>query len=183
MMKKFLAILTACMLLCGAAMAETTSAADTRVSVILIEGTEEEITETLYESEQGYSLWYDAERLVPTELYGHTCFAPDATIEEPAISLLIVDTDINPEDGEAFLGEAVGGYGPEAEISEPAWETLENGITIGTISAVEEGVVYRFYLVMDDVNVLCLTATYPLEAAEGFGVRFDHMVRTIEFSK
>lgn len=182
-MKKILAILMACMLLCGAAMAETAAAGDTRASVILIEGMEEEITETLYVSEQGYSLWYDAERLLPTELYGHTCFAPDGMIEEPAISLLIVDAEINPEDGEAFLGEAVGGYGPEAEISNPSWETLENGITIGSISAVEEGVVYRFYLIMDDVNVLCLTATYPQEAAEGYGARFDWLVRTIEFMK
>ena len=182
-MKKYLAFFMICALfLSGAAIAGTENQPETRTATILLEGMEETIEKTRWDSADGYAIWYDAARVAPGDMYGHGYFAPTDAEDETEISLIIVKTEIDPADGKAFLGEAVGGYGPEAEISEAVWTTMENGITIGTISATEEGVVYRFYLVTDDINVLCITATFPMEAAEGYGIRFDHMVRTIEFS-
>lgn len=184
-MKKWAAILMACLLLTGAVMAEgkteSESAPQTRQTIVMMEGMEEEIQETLFDSGLGYSIWYEADRLVPSEQYGHVTFVPVDGGEEPVISLMIVQAEIAKEQAEAFLGEAVGGYEPTAEISEPVWETLENGVVIGTVDAMEEGRIDRFYLVMGGDQVLCITATYPLEAAEGFGVRFDRMVKTIGF--
>ena len=177
-MKRWIAALLCLMLMTGCAFAEDT----TRVREMILEGTAEEVTETLYRNEAGYSLWYPSEYLQPGKQYSHPCFYPAGDQGESGIYFLIVEAEANPADAEGLLAEAVGGFGPDAVISEAKWTTTESGALLGSIQAAETGVIYRFYLVTDEWDeLLMITACFPEEAAEGFGVRFDRLAETIAF--
>lgn len=156
------------------------SPVQTREGVIMLEGMEEPVTETLYESVNGFSLWYPADTFAIVQENGNDVIRPaDASIE--GVSLIIVPVDIPVEESEALILEATGGYMPgEAEISEIAEWQLESGLNVKSVDALCEGVINRFYLITGHDRVYCLTATYSLEAAEGFGARLDHIVATFE---
>lgn len=156
------------------------SPVETRESVIALEGMEEPVTETLYESVNGFSIWYPADTFAIVQEHGNDVIRPaDASIE--GVSLIIVPVDIPVEESEALIHEATGGYMPgEAEISEITEWQLESGLNVKSVDALCEGVINRFYLIAGSDRVYCLTATYPLEAAEGFGTRFDYIVATFE---
>ena len=189
-MKKVISfVLAALMLLSVFAAAEGIQPA-TRTSTITIEGVEEEITETQYISDAGYSVWYQPElyKLDIPDGQAHF-FAIDSTPEgeEPGLLtsgayLLIVPADIAYEDAEAFLMEATGGFDPSAAvISAATSETLENGVEIKSLTVTEDTTFYGFYIVTNGEKVLCISTICPIEAVEGWGARFDHMVKTIEF--
>lgn len=191
-MKKFVSVICAVLMLLSAlAFAETENLQpETRISVITIEGIEEEITETLHVSEGGYSLWYQADNFLLNTADDQThLFAIDSTPEGAEIGIgtsaaymLIVPVDISYEDTDAFLMEATGGFDPSvAVIGEPTAETLENGIEIKTVTVTEESTVFTYYIVTNGEKVLCITALCTLEAIEGFGTRFYNIVKTIEF--
>ena len=153
-MKKVLSIIIAILImLMSFAMAEAPEAAqpETRTAVIMLEGTEEEITETLYADEAGYSVWYQADLLKLEAADGQAhFFAIDSTAEgeEPGLLssdsyLLIVPAEIALEDANAFLMEATGGFDPNAAtIGEVFSETLENGVELRCISVTEASTVY-----------------------------------------
>ena len=180
MMKRWIAALLCLMMLGCCAAAEETA----RVHEMIMEGMSEQVNETLYQSGDGYELWYPSDYLTPGEQYGHDCFCPVGADEENDIYFLIVSGQADPADAEALLGEAVGGFGPDAQISEVSWTTTEGGALLGSVQAVEDGMFYRHYLVTDEEDeLLLITACFPAEAAEGFGVRFDRMAQTISFAR
>lgn len=181
-MKKWLVMLLCLIIASGCAFAEELPA-DTRMSQIELEGMIEAFAETKHTGGSGYTIWYPSEYLAPAQRYGHDVFVPVGAenAEENDVYFMIVPVDIAPEEADSLLAEAVGGYGEEAVIGEKAWKELGNGVSVGTVQAEEDGVIWRFYLVTDGNSVLCITACFPREAAEGFGVRFDRMADTIEF--
>jgi len=189
-MKKVISfVLAALMLLSVFAAAEGIQPA-TRTSTITIEGVEEEITETQYISDAGYSVWYQPElyKLDTPDGQAHF-FAIDSTPEgeEPGLLtsgayLLIVPADIAYEDAEAFLMEATGGFDPEtAMVSDIVTETFEDGTEIKNICVLEGDIAYSYCIYTDGETILCITAVCPLEAIEGWGARLDHILHTIEF--
>ncbi len=187
-MKKMIAFVLSLMLTfsCAAAEEQTVGcpAAEPlqRTAVMMIEGQSEEVTETQFFSAGGCEIWYPSEYLVPVSRYGRDCFVPVGAGEESETYFMIVSSDAETADAEALLTEAVGGFPPEAEISEPVWSTTADGSLLGSVDARMDGTVYRFYLAGNDDALLLITACFPLEAAEGFGVRFDRMAETIAFS-
>lgn len=179
-MKRWLAAMLCLLTLTGCAWAEE----NVRVHEMMLEGLPEQVNETMYQSDNGYELWYPSDYLTFSEQYGHDCFCPVGAEEESDIYFLIVSGQADPADAEALLGEAVGGFGPDAQISEVSWTTTEGGALLGSVQAVEGGVYYRHYLVTDEEDeLLLITACFPAEAAEGFGVRFDRMAQTISFEQ
>ena len=95
---------------------------------------------------------------------------------------MIVPSEASAAHAEGLLDEAVGGFGPESEVGEPRWSTTADGFLLGAVDAKTESEMFRFYLVTNDKAVLLITACFPHEAAEGFGVRFDRMAESIAFS-
>ncbi len=191
-MKKLISIAVVLIMvisLCAFAETDAVAQPETRTTVITLEGMEEEITETLYVSEDGYSIWYQSDMLNLDTNIGHAYFAPvNENTEDGAVDftsdiyMVIVPIEIPYEDTDAFLLEATGGFDPSvAVIGEATAETLENGIEIKNVAVIENDIVYCYYLVTNAEMVLCITAAYPTEAAEGFGVRFHNTLRTIEF--
>ncbi len=186
-MKKLIAFVLCIVLAAGCAVAEEQSvgcpAAEKtqRTSVYQIEGMSEEVTETLFAGAAGYEIWYPDEYLEAGLQYGHDCFRPVGAGEDSDIYFMIVPADANPADAEGLLSEAVGGFGPEATIDDMELSESD-GILIGRVGVIDGNTVYRYYLISDRQNMLLITACFPAEAAEGFGVRFDRMAETITFT-
>lgn len=192
-MKKVISILLASLMLVMCfAVAETaeTAPVETRECAIVIEGVEETITETLHADEAGYSIWYQADLLKLELVDGNAYFfAIDSTVEgeEPGFEtsssyVTVVPTELTAEESVGYLAEAVGGYDPAvAVIGEETSETLENGVRIDTVSVEEEGVNYTFYVITNGELVLCVNSVCPVDALCGWCVRFDHMIKSIEF--
>lgn len=189
-MKKLLSLVLAFLVvLAGAAFAGAALPA-TRTSVIMLEGVEEEITETQHIDGNGYSIWYQADLFTLETPDGQAHFfaiGSTAEGEEPGLLtsesyMLVVPVEILYEDTDAFLAEATGGFDPAvAAIGEPAAVTLENGIEIKSVLVTEAETAYGFYIVTDGTDVLCVSTVCPVEALEGWGARFDHAVKTITF--
>lgn len=170
-MKRIL-ILALALLISGMALAEGTM---TRERAIQIEGAEETIRETYFESENGYSLWIPEGFDVTSDLGYDSIYAADA--EEDSVYLTIVPVEIDPSEGEAFLGEATGGFDSEAAvISDKTEWTLESGLNVKSAEVAFEGYMYRYYLISDEKAVFCLTAAFPEEAIEGYGARLAAIV-------
>lgn len=191
-MKRLMALVLCLMVSVGFALAEGVDQAATvgcppaeaeqRTSVYMIEGVSEEVVETQFVSADGYEIWYPSEYLAAVEQYGHESFVPVGADAQSDTYFLIVPSEADQADAEALLAEAVGGFGPETEISEVRWSTTADGSLLGAVDASADGTVFRFYLAANDETLLLITACFPEEAAEGFGVRFDRMAETIAFS-
>lgn len=151
-----------------------------RESGVVIEGIEETISETRYESENGFALWYPSETFRVYSEYGHETIVPlDETVDD--VSLMIVPVDIPVDQAEAFIHEATGGYMPdEAVISEITEWKLDSGLNVKTVQATLAEEIHRFYLITGEESVYCVTAMFPLEALEGYGVRLERIVSTME---
>lgn len=193
-MKKFLVFALAVLMFATPVMAEGNRNAETtvnqqevaeeqtRTATIEIEGIEEEVLEYQYVSESGYTLWYSAEHFEPLDYYDNAMFVPvGETTEENTLSFMVVPTEVAVEDADSMLAEATASYDPETVgmINEM---TTEQGIVIKSVDVDENDQVTRFYLVIGEDRVLCITAQLPVEALEGAGVRFNKMAESIEFT-
>lgn len=189
-MKKALSLLLALLLMMSVCAWAETPAPETRSSTVMIEGMEEEIIETRFVSDAGYSLWYQADLFHVDANDGQAFFfalpsTPEG--EEPGLLtsesyLLVVPVDIDPAEADVMLDEAVGGYvDTEAIIGEVVEIPLESGIELKSVSVQDGDTMSCFYLVKSEEKVLCVTAFCTLEGIEGWGTRFDAMVKSIEF--
>lgn len=189
-MKKIISVIVAALIIVSVfAFAENTEP-ETRVTTIVMEGIETEIIETKYTDETGYSIWYQADlfQVNTVDDQAHF-FAIDSTAEgeQPGLGasssyMLVVPADIDPAEADAFIIEATGGFDPSvATISEVTTETREDGIVVRSVFVEDESNAYSFYLLTDGEQVLCVSTICPLEAMEGWGLRFDNMVKSIEF--
>ena len=198
-MKKIISVALALLFVFCCAIAE--DAPETRVSVIEGEGIREEIVETLYTSEYGYNLWYPAELLAPVDMkavgekdgavYMFDVFVPawylEVEEEVPAnelIYMMIVPTDVPVEYADDFLLEATGGFDPGVAVIGEARELeTDTDTVIKTIDVEENGVVFRYYLVMNAERMLCITTTFPVDALEGYAIHIERLVASINFAE
>ena len=157
------------------------SQAQTREAVIFLEGMEEPVTETLYESALGFSFWYDAELMTV-----------DESASEDGRSLIVFPTESDlPVYLELMMPEAVGML-PNKFLEQNAapgteyyYDATEAGDEImGFVQRAEfnDSLFTAYSVVCSDETFVAAYATYPLEAAEGFGSRFSRLLSTVSFT-
>ena len=209
---RFLLILLVLTLILGAALAQETPAITqapdaaqtpasmetpeatppvTKEATISLEGMEEPVTLTLFESELGYSLWYDANlfALVKPDEQAEAqqvidTFAPSIEGVIQGVSLSIrpdSQADIPlKEAGEAMLKTMQDGGFAVTQLNTstlfPQYEAL------GFHGVSGEGVMEQYLLQFESARFV-LTLTYPQEAAEGFGARLYYLISTFEPAK
>jgi hypothetical protein len=209
---RFLLILLVLTLILGAALAQEapavtqspdaaqTPAADaspeatppvTKEATISLEGMEEPVTLTLFESELGYSLWYDANLFAlvkPDEQSAAQqvtdTFAPAIEGAIPGVSLTIhpdSQADVSLSDaGEAMLKTMQDGGFTVTQLDTstlfPQYEAL------GFHGVSSEGVMEQYLLQFENARFI-LSLSYPQEAAEGFGARLYYLISTFEPAK
>lgn len=170
---------TMILVLCIAFGAMAEANPNTRVGTIEMEGTQEAVNEALFESPRGYQLWIDTDRFAYVE--------PDE------------GSDI--DSFEPLLPDALDGVGLYINYSSQLGYTLdmaredvqkvlvENGFTVSELDAkplfpddiacgfhaIKGDMVVDKYIIAAKDGAFYLSLAYPIEAAEGFGVRLNHM--------
>lgn len=133
-----------------------------RRRVIQVEGIGESLVESRFVSTMGYALW------MPEGVFSYVsddrgdCFIP----ENP--NAAGVELVIAPATDEALSA---------GEVSS---ESLENGVSWIRSDREFAGTIERTYLIDLPELRLIAAATFPAEAAEGYGARLDEMLRTLE---
>ena len=140
----------------------------------------DEFAEAKYESEE-FSLWYPIGQIEPRTVLGHDGFVPAGSGLENEIHLMIVMSDIAPENADGLLTEATAGFGGDCVVRTLEERTLLSGAAMSGAEAVQDGIIYRYYLVMDADQVCCMTAQFPAEGEIDYGPVFDRMAESIEF--
>lgn len=186
MKKKVLPLLAAVLLIVGLLACAEAPTPVTRQERILLEGNEEMITTTRFESYRGYALWIDMDylTLIPeVEGLGMDLFRrPDMedyryevaiyysgwlgyTFEEDAETTLQIMRD-NYANAEAFDIEGTFGDLPASGFC-----------------ATEGDMVYLHYLVDVGEGAYNIAVSFPQEAGEGFGARVIQMLGSFEVKK
>lgn len=173
--KSFAIVLAAMLVLAGCAGAE---APETKMTTIMLEGMEEEIELTRFSSGKGYEIWYDASILMPpTEENTETDqFVTDAALME-GIQLTISRREDTPEEVLALEREAL----QAEEYSAIPMETEEGFLSplpVLALSGLRADDVAECYVVGMEGASYVILMTYPMEAAEGAGMRLYEMVKT-----
>lgn len=159
-MKKLMALLMVSML-CLTALAEAPVAEETNYETVVM--AREEVRDVTYEVPVGELEALTAE--------GSLTYVSTGEAEIPAFSLTIVEVEglAAPEEADALIQEAVGGYMPdEAEISEVSTLEAKEGVEILTVEATLEAEVHRFYLIKTGERVFCLTACIVRDAYDQY---------------
>ncbi len=174
-MKKFLLILLLLSLCFASAVAQTREAA------ILLEGEEERIEETLYQSGIGIYFWYDAEMM-----------EVDESMSESGSSLIIVPTETRePISLEIMKTEAINMLPWKflemnaAPGTEYTVENTENGDSIHwftKLSETNKNIEKRYYAVDGKGDSLVAILTCPADV-EGWNARFHRLIQTIGFGE
>lgn len=183
-MKKFPVILAMLVALFPMLGALSEAAPQTRQDTISLEGMPETITLTLFESERGYRLWYDAAMFafVPAgEGNDVDTFKPASPDAVDGVSLSInysAQADYTLEDAgrdEQKLLQDNGYTVTPVDTNElfPSYQSFGFHGVMG-------GSVVETFIVAAEEGQYYITAEYPLEAAEGFGGRLRHIVSTFE---
>ncbi len=186
-MKRFsviLAMLLALSPMLGALAETAPTAPQTKESTIYLEGMPETVTLTLFESEQGYRLWYDANMFTfapaQEEEYEDVFrpASPDA-VEGVYLSIRYSDQqDYTLEDARLDVLKSLkeSGYSANEIVTEelfPAYRSFGfHGVSVDSV--------LETYIVEVEEGQYHITAAYPLIAAEGFGGRLHQTVATFE---
>jgi len=154
----------------------------TRESVVMIEGTEEFITETLYESPQGFLVWYPADLFAVTHEEGTDYFDTAPDFIEAGVA--IVDGQMSYQAADEMLEAEIemsiaNGGSVIGEIEE--WQ-LESGMTVKHAQIIYGDNHNPIYYLYGRDRVFCVSCYYPAEAAEGIGARIERMVSTFELA-
>ena len=144
--------------------------AETREGVIELEGQKEAISETLYQSEQGFSFWYADERL--------NVYAGEADgIEGVVVESLYSD---------GYMVLSMIGKEDALEYTEDLGQDI---IALSAVShaqtdvyrLVEDGRIYFLTLVAENGQYLRAVGEYSEEAAEGYGKFFQRVLDSVFF--
>lgn len=175
-MKRILLFVLVVIMLAGTA----TVHAQTRECMIIIEGYEEIITETLYESPQGFRIWYPADIFAVTHEDGNDYIdSVDGIIDmcvaivdgrmsyEAADEMMDADIEMSIANGAEILGEI------------ETW-TLDSGMTVKHVDIAYNDEYNPIYYLYGSGRVFCISCHYPAEAAEGFGARIEQMISSFE---
>ncbi len=164
--------------------------AQTRESTIAIEGEQEPIMETLYESSLGFSFWY------ANEYFGVTEGDAAASAGNQSVMIYLLDEDLDPDEIRA-TAIAFMEIRPIAVPAEDNWKA-ETGYTDAeiygeyvddeeTLSLVyhhginPEGLFATEAVVYTDDQGVVIDAFWPEEMNEGFGKYLQRLMRTITF--
>ena len=183
-MKRFSVILAMLLALAPMLGALSETAPQTKEGTIYLEGMPETVTLTLFESERGYRLWYDADMfaLLPAgEESDADAFRPASPGAVDGVSLSVnysCQLDYTLEDAGRDVQKSL----------------QENGYTVTSIDTNEVFPAYRSlgfhavkgeaivekYIVGAEEGEFYITTEYPLTAAEGFGGRLRYIASTFE---
>jgi hypothetical protein len=183
-MKRFSMILAMMLSLFPMLGALSETAPQTREDTISLEGMPETITMTLFESERGYRLWYDATMFsfVPADEGNDIdTFKPKSPDAVDGVSLSV-----------NFSAQS--GYTLEDAGRDVQKSLQESGYTVTAVDTnelfpayqsfgfhgVKDGSVTETYIVAAEEGQYYITAAYPPEAEEGFGGRLRYIVSTFE---
>ena len=167
-MKRLIALLLA--ILC-ALPALPAAAAETREGVIHLEGMEETIEETRFESPEGFSFWY-AQDVLQVDL-GTVDGTEGVIVSNPYADDYLILSGITEEQaaeytkpsGDDFLQQSAAG-----RVREDVYLTLENGY-------------FRFLTVIaENGHYLRASGAYSQEAADGISKYFDLVLSSVAFS-
>ena len=173
-MKRWIALMLA---LLGLALP---AAAETRENVIYLEGEPEPVVETLCDTGLGFSFWYDAE-LLEADV--------SASGEGARVRVCPVDSEL-PVWLELLTPEAAGALPwrflemnaePDAQYEEFATESGDAARCFSRPAAHDAALVETYYAVEGAEDFVVAVACCPLEAEEGWGRRFQQLMRTVAF--
>lgn len=145
--------------------------AETREGVIMLEGMEEPIEETRFESRQGFSFWYANERLEAYE-------GERDNIEGVIVSALYSDdymilSMIPQEDAEEYTEDL------EENIVEQAAAAR---VMMDVYRELEDGEYYFLTLIAENGQYFRAVGQYSQEAAEGNAKYFDRLLDNVAFA-
>ncbi len=146
------------------------AAAEKRQAVISLEGMEETIEETLYESPQGFSFWYPEETLKAAE-------GERRTIKGTVVSARYMDDGmvlsvISEEDAAEYLrdsGEDIREASRTSRVQRDVYHVLENGTYLFLTVIAENG------------QYLSAVGEYSQESAEGNGKYLQRVLDSVTF--
>ena len=150
---------------------------------VMVEGMEEEVLFTCYTSENGYALWYDAERftLIEEGSDGRVQIVPVGQDETSDVRLAVSWSDATG----LTLEDAV--QDERDSLSQKGYTVVEMDASslldiqdVAGISGIRYEEVVESYLFDTQQGVYTLELTYPIEAAEGFGQRLFATVQMFE---
>ncbi len=183
-MKRFSVILAMMLALFPMLGALSETALQTKEGTIYLEGMPEAITLTLFESDRGYRLWYDADMFA---------FAPAAEGND-------IDT-FRPASPDAVDGVSLSihfsaqmDYTLDVAGRDTQKSLQENGYTVTAVDTNEMFPAYQSFgyhgvkgesiletfIIEAEEGQYYITASFPLIAAEGFGGRLHYIVSTFE---
>jgi len=157
----------------------------TRTFVYVEDGEEREYVETLFESAEGFQIWYSAELFESAEVLGHEGFIQTEVPEGTGVTFIMGMEDASL-DMDVMLEEATSNFGDDGTYEEvTVGETIEleteSGNIIKSIEVVHDDTADRFYAVSDGEKLVLITVSGTAESFRELGVYFDRMVQTIEF--
>lgn len=167
MTRRLLAFLTVLLLLNGCALAQST----TMLETYSVEGNDETGTVTLFESMYGYTLWYDAARMVyvaPSEGTNEDLFVPSKDAQTTGVFFSVV------------MGGKTLDYTLENALEDQRRTLEENGYDVVSqdseiLTGVSLSGIEEIRVLETDRGFYYVTVRYPFEAAEGWGARLSRM--------
>ncbi len=179
-MKRILMFTIALMMILASAFALAETIPATREETISVEGTPEQITLTLFESERGYSLWYDANMFafIPADEGNDIdTFRPASSEAVENVGLYInysnqLDYTISEAGKDTAISLLDNGY----QISKIDVASLFPQYEAQGFHGIKGDQVIEKYVVASQTGLFYLTLEYPLEAAEGFGARLIYTI-------
>ena len=174
MKRMMLAFLMIVLLMCAAC-------AETRQSVIYLEGEPEFITETLYETAWGFSFWYDADLLSVDDRQsesGYSLMLYPAASDLPVYMEFMLPDAIGTTAWELLRLNATEGVEYESAYTEAGTEIL--GYT--KPADFNDEIIQGFYAAASgDDEQVAIFISCPAEAWEGWGARLIHTLQTVSF--
>lgn len=162
----------------------TDETAQTRTYTMEVDGAEIAFTETLFSSENGFSIWYPADMLKAAEVEEYDGFLRFGEQGEELASFMIVPADAAVDMDEMLL-EAANSYGEDVEAVVGEIMELEldadSEMTVKSVEVTLTDAADRFYAVSDGENAVLITVKATAEAMEELGVHFDRMAGSVAF--
>ena len=156
-----------------------------REHVIAMEGQEFTVLENKYESEMGFSIWYQADAFTVND-YSYESMEPSFMLEAysegeyyPANVEFLTPT-ITMLSGSSFLEYMPGQY-DVGKVSEINTGTTEDGVSYSWRGGVKGERYITFYLVKDDKHEIQAIATMNMDMLEGYGRLIDLVVQSVSF--
>ncbi len=147
------------------------SVAETREGVIMLEGMEEPIEETLFESPLGFSFWYANEKM--EAYHGEAGYIEGVVISALYSDDYMVLSMIPEEDAEEYTGdweENIVELSADTRVQEDLYHVLEDGQYLFLTLIAEKG------------QYLCAVGQYSQEAAEGNAKYFQRILDSVTFT-